>query len=78
MKYRCNGNTEVLNKAIKIQSYKIISIVKSSHIESSLNIVDILARFCDNKLLGHLNYHDWVKELDLSSNSLCNVKGIKQ
>jgi hypothetical protein len=78
MKYRCNGNTEVLNKAIRIRSYKMVSIVKSSHIVSSLNIVDILARFCDNKLLGHLNYHDWVKELDLSSNSLCNVKGMKQ
>ena len=78
MKYRCNGNTEVLNKAIRIRSYKMVSIVKSSHIGSSLNIVDILARLCDNKLLGHLNYHDWVKEIDLSSDSLCNVKSIKQ
>ena len=78
MKCRCNGNTEVLNKAIRIRSYKMVSIVKSSHIGSSLNIVDILARLCDNKLLGHLNYHGWVKEIDLSSNSLCNVKGLKQ
>ena len=78
MKYGCNGNTEVLNKAIRIRSYKMVSIVKSSHIVSSLNIVDILARLCDNKLLSHLNYHDWVKEIDLSSNSLCNVKGMKQ
>ena len=59
MKYRYNENTEELAKAIRIQSLKMVSKAKSSHIGSCLSIADILAVLYGQNLLFDPKRSNW-------------------
>ena len=59
MKYRYNGNTENLAKAIRVRSLKMVYKSRSSHIGSCFSIADILAVLYGQILSFDPEKFDW-------------------